>query len=150
MEIVENDIQYSDQFIQLNELWISTYFKIEEADRKLAANPNKIIDEGGYLFCLVLQQEVIGTCALINQKNAVYELARMTVAPEHRGKHYGQRLIQACLSKLKEIKAKEVYLLSNTKLKAAINLYKKYMFQTVYEGPHPTYSRANIIMKRNI
>jgi hypothetical protein len=46
--------------------------------------------------------------------------------------------------------AKKVYLVSNTKLASAIGLYKKYGFQTVSEGQHPIYSRANIVMERHI
>jgi len=62
----------------------------------------------------------------------------------------GSLLIEHCLSKLEEINAQRVYLVSNTQLGAAINLYKKQGFLTVSEGPHPVYSRANIVMERHV
>ena len=95
MEILENKKELLQDFIRLNEEWISTYFEIEDIDKKLAANTQKIIDDGGYIFSLLLDEEVVGVCALFNNGNGIYELARMAVSPEHQGKGYGERLMQA-------------------------------------------------------
>lgn len=150
MEILENDRSRLKDFIRLNEEWISTYFEIEEADRELARDPYKIAESGGYIFSLVSDNEVLGVCALFNEGNDVYELARMAVSPLHQGKGLGDKLISVCLEKLPLIGAKKVYLVSNTKLKPAISLYKKHGFEVVSEGQHPVYSRANIVMERRI
>ena len=150
MEIVENQRKYLNDFIRLNEEWISTYFEIEDSDRDLAANPHKVINDGGYIFSLILEKEVVGVCALFNNGNSVYELARMAVSPKHQGKGYGEQLIKVCLSKLRDIKAKKVHLVSNTKLESAISLYKKHGFETVSIGQHPVYSRANITMEQYV
>mgnify|MGYP000296587097 CR=1 FL=1 len=150
MNITENSREYLADFIRLNEEWIGHYFAIEETDRNLASNPFKIIEDGGYIFSLVSGDKVIGVCALFNEGEGVFELARMAISPAYQGNGYGNRLIEHCLSKLKKINAQRVYLVSNTKLGAAIGLYKKYGFQTVSEGPHPVYSRANIVMERHV
>ena len=150
MNIIENSRKYLADFIRLNEEWISQYFSIEEIDKNLASNPFKIIEDGGYIFYLVSENNVMGVCALFNDGDGVFELARMAVSPACHGKGYGNRLIEHCLSKLKEINAQRVYLVSNTKLEAAISLYRKFGFQTVSEGPHPVYSRANIVMERHV
>jgi len=147
MEIHENNKKHLNDFIKLNEEWISRYFSIEETDRKLAANPYKIIENNGYIFSLVEKNKVIGVCALFNENNGVFELARMAVSPAHQGKGLGKALIEICLSKAREIKAKKIYLVSNTKLQSAIELYKKYGFVTIQTGQHPVYSRANIVME---
>ena len=149
MEIVENESRYLNDFIRLNEEWITNYFQLEDIDRKLAANPKKVINDGGYIYSLVSGEEVIGVCALFNEGNDVYELARMAVSPKHQGKGYGEVLINACLSKAKEVNAVKLYLVSNTKLEAAITLYKKHGFKTVTKEQHPIYSRANITMVHN-
>lgn len=148
--IIENSKEHLQDFIRLNEEWISHYFKIEETDKKLAANPYQVVDNGGFLFFLMSDNEVLGVCALFNEGDGVYELARMAVSPKHQGKAYSKQLMEHCINKLKTLRAKKVYLVSNTKLEAAIHLYKKFGFQTVSEGPHPVYSRANIVMERNI
>lgn len=150
LEIVENQEYFLHDFIQLNEEWISTYFEIEEVDRKLATNPRKVIEDGGYIFTLLANRDVVGVCALFNEGDGIFELARMAVAPNCQGKGYGRLLMQTCLSKLEEIKAKKVHLVSNTKLETAIALYKKYGFATVSQEQHPVYARANITMERNV
>lgn len=151
MEIRENDLSLLQDFIRLNEQWITTYFEIEDADRALAANPGKVIKEGGYVFSLVSDaNEVLGVCALFNEGNSVYKLARMAVAPEHQGNGYANMLMSACMNKLSLLGADRVYLVSNTKLTPAIGLYKKYGFTTVSEEQDPVYVRANIVMERKL
>ncbi|WP_371185137.1 GNAT family N-acetyltransferase [Thalassotalea maritima] len=148
--ILENQIHHLNDFIRLNEQWISAHFQLEPVDMKLADNPRVIIDDGGYVFTLVDQGLVIGACALFNQGGGVFELARMAVEPRYHGKGYGHKLINTCLDKLAKIKAKHVYLISNTKLKAAVHLYKNHGFMVEWQGSHPIYARANIKMSRPI
>ena len=150
MTIVENEKAHLDAFVRLNEQWISTYFEIEAADQALTDNPYQIIENGGYIFSLLVHDEVIGVCALLNEGNGVYELAKLAVAPEHQGCGYSHNLMQSCFSKLTAIGAEKVYLVSNTKLQAALALYKKYGFKTVSLGPHPVYARGNIVMERGV
>jgi putative acetyltransferase len=150
MEIFENNRNHLNDFIRLNEEWISSYFEIKEMDRKLASNPQKIINDGGYIFSMVVDNQVIGVCSLFNKGNNIYELARMAVSPNHQGKGYGNQLINRCLLKAHEIKSKKIDLISNTKLKAAISLYNKHGFKTVSTEQHPVYSRANITMEKYI
>lgn len=147
MEIHENNREHLNDFIRLNEEWISKYFSIEQTDRDLAANPGRVIEEGGYIFSLVTDGKVVGVCALFNKGEGVYELARMAVSPQYQGRGYGRALIQACLDKVRQIKARRVYLVSNTKLKRAIALYRKSGFVTVQIGQHPVYSRGDIVME---
>lgn len=150
MEIIENSKSFLDDFIRLNEEWISKYFEIEDVDRNLASNPYRIIEDGGFIFSLVSENKVIGVCALFKQSDGIFELARMAISPSFQGEGHANILIEACLNKLQELKASKVYLVSNTKLEAAISLYKKYGFQIVSKGQHPIYSRANIVMERHI
>jgi N-acetylglutamate synthase-like GNAT family acetyltransferase len=147
MDILENQHQLLPQFIQLNQAWITEHFKLEEVDYALAAYPERIIEEGGYVFCLHEQGQVIGTCALFHEGDGVYQLARMAVEKTQQGKGLGSVLMQVCLNKLTQLNAKRVYLISNTKLSAAISLYTKFGFQTYFEGQHPEYARANIGME---
>ena len=130
MEIVENHSSYLDDFIRLNEEWITKYFELEEVDKLLAANPYKIIENGGYIFTALSNGKAVGVCALFKENSDEFELARMAVSPDQQSKGLGNLLIQTCLTKLKSIGAKKVYLVSNTKLEAAINLYKKHGFIT--------------------
>lgn len=71
MELRENHDQHLGDFVRLNEEWITKYFAIEEADRALAANPRKVIDDGGYIFSLSVDDEVVGVCALYRKHGFV-------------------------------------------------------------------------------
>lgn len=150
MEVVENRKEYLGDFIRLNEEWISTHFELEEVDHALAANPSQVIDNGGYIFSIISDKKVIGVCALFNEGNGIYELARMVVSPSFQGKGLGAKLMRTCLDKLSIIDANKVYLVSNTRLGAAISLYKKHDFKIVSQGQHPVYTRANIVMECNV
>ncbi len=55
-------------FIKLNEQWISEYFAIESIDNQLAANPGSIIENGGYVFTITADKDVVGCCALFKSK----------------------------------------------------------------------------------
>jgi GNAT superfamily N-acetyltransferase len=149
VHVLENNRDYLSDFIRLNEEWISSYFEVEDVDKKLAENPGQVFDDGGYIFTVIENDEVVGVCALFREKAGIFELARMAVPPRHQGKGYGDVLMDACLSKLGEIHAKKAYIVSNTKLEAAISLYKKHGFETTVLGEHPVYSRANIVLERN-
>jgi len=124
MDLFENNKYHIPDFISLNEEWISKYFQLEDIDAELSKNSQVIIDDGGYVFSLVDGNKVVGVCAFFNDGDGVYELARMAVSPKHQGKRHGSKLIEACLAKLRQLNSKEVYIVSNTKLKPAILLYK--------------------------
>ena len=89
MHLVENEMQYLDDFIRLNEEWILKYYELEDADFALAANLNQIINDGGYILCLVSENKVVGVCDLFNNGDGVFELARMTLSPKAQGKGLG-------------------------------------------------------------
>jgi ribosomal protein S18 acetylase RimI-like enzyme len=148
MEVFENYRGHLPDFIRLNERWIRHYFQLEEADRVLAAAPERVIEQGGFVFSLVERGEVAGVCALFNKGDGVFELARMAVDPAHQGQGYGDVLMEAALARLTAIGARKVQLLSNTSLEAAIRLYKKHGFATVSTEQHPVYKRCNIVMER--
>jgi ribosomal protein S18 acetylase RimI-like enzyme/predicted transcriptional regulator len=149
VEIVDYKPEYQAAFRALNQEWISTYFKMEEADYKALDNPQEyIVDEGGTILVALYDGEPIGVCALIRMKDPDYEfeLAKMAVSPKAQGKNVGWLLGQAMVKKAAEAGATKIYLESNTILKPAINLYHKLGFQKVGGRPTP-YERANIQME---
>jgi len=145
LEIDNKD--HCDEFIRLNELWIKEHFELEESDRKLAADPYKIVREGGHILSLVEHEKVLGVCALVKETPERFQLARMAVDPGERAKGYGGALIDAAISKAQESGAQTLYLLTNTVLAPAISLYKKHGFRVISQCRHPVYARCNITME---
>ncbi len=149
VKIVNYAPKYQEVFKALNVEWISTYFTMETLDYKALDNPQKyIIDNGGYILVALYEGEPAGVCALIkmNDPDYEYELAKMAVSPRAQGKNIGWLLGQAAIKKAKQLKAKKLYLESNTILKPAINLYHKLGFVRV-TGRTTPYERCNIQME---
>lgn len=148
IKIVPFDQVYAWAFASLNYEWIERYFVVEPQDRKILDNPKgNIIDRGGEVFFAFADGNVVGTVALIDEGDDRFELAKMAVSPEFRGRGIGDRLIEACVEHSRRVGKKKIFLLSNTLLKPAINLYRKHGFvETPLDETSP-YERVNIRME---
>ncbi len=142
-----DDERHARDFIRLNEAWITDHFILEEADRQLAADPLKIVRDGGHLLSLVEGDRVVGVCALVRESPTQFQLARMAVDASHRGRGYGNEILRAAIELACQEGAASISLLSNTVLQPAIALYRKHGFETVSTCPHPVYARCNIVME---
>jgi N-acetylglutamate synthase-like GNAT family acetyltransferase len=150
VEIVDYQPQYKEIFKQLNEEWITTWFKMEEADYKSLDHPEEyILDKGGYILFALYNGEPVGTCALIKMDQHTFELAKMAVSPQAKGKGIGELLGKAIINKAKQAGATRIYLESNTILKPALSLYAKLGFKKI-TGPPSPYERANIQMELSL
>jgi DNA-binding MarR family transcriptional regulator/GNAT superfamily N-acetyltransferase len=150
--IVTYEEKYQKAFKSLNEEWISTYFKMEEADYKALDNPDSyILNRGGKIFVALYENEPVGVCALIKMEDHEYdfELAKMAVSPKIQGKSIGWLLGQSIISAARDMGVSKLYLESNTALKPAINLYHKLGFKKVV-GRFTPYERCNIQMELDL
>jgi GNAT superfamily N-acetyltransferase len=149
VKIVSYQANHREDFKKLNEEWISTYFKMENADHEVLDDPQGyILDKGGHILVALYNARVVGVCALIKMDDPDYdyELAKMAVAPKAQGKNIGWLLGQAIIQKAKSLGASKIYLGSNTILQPALNLYNKLGFQKIAGHPTP-YERCNIQME---
>ncbi len=152
VEIVTYNPKYQKSFKDLNIEWISNYFEVEPNDIKaLDHAEDYIINKGGEIFSAVLNDEVLGVCALIksDEKDYDYELAKMAVSPKAQGKGVGNLLAESAIKWATEKGASKIYLESNTKLQPAIKLYEKLGFKEI-TGISSTYNRVDIQMMLTI
>jgi len=147
VEIIPYQPKYKTAFKKLNEDWIKQFFKMEESDYKYLDHPDEnILSKGGYIFMAIYKDQPVGTCAIVKMNDSQFELAKMGVAPDAKGKGIGFLLGNACIEKAREAGAKKLYLESNTILKPAISLYHKLGFKKI-AGPPSPYERSNIQME---
>jgi DNA-binding MarR family transcriptional regulator/N-acetylglutamate synthase-like GNAT family acetyltransferase len=147
IQIVDFIPAYQAAFRQLNEEWITTWFRMEEGDYKALDHPREyILDKGGHIFMALYKGEPVGACSLIRMDDGSFELAKMGVSPKTQGLGIGYLLGRACIEKARALGARRVYLESNTRLKPAINLYHKLGFRKV-AGPPSPYERCDIQME---
>ena len=145
IEIVGFNKKYSEQFFILNKAWIEESWHLEDSDKKDLLNPDKIIQNGGQVFFALENKIPVGTAAMIKSSDDRFELAKMTVQEDFRGKGIANMLMDECLKFAKENKAKEIFLISNDSLTIARNLYDKYGFNEVNLDSQK-YDRGNVKM----
>lgn len=143
--------EYSDDFVRLNQEWIERYFRLEPCDLKILGDPKgQIIDRGGEIFFALLDDEVVGCCALIcHPDDGRYELAKMAVSPKAQGKGLGYLLGTTLVDYAREHRIPGLFLEANTALAASVGLYHKLGFHPV-EMDHPAYSRCDLCMEMSL
>ena len=137
--------QYSNKFYKLNKAWIEESWVLEDSDKKDLLNPDKIVENGGQVFFALEDKIAIGTVAMIKSSNDRFELAKMTVQEDFRGKGIANMLMDECLKFAKQNNAREIFLISNDSLIIARNLYDKYGFKEVVLDSQK-YKRGNVKM----
>lgn len=137
----------------LNEAWIAKYFVIEGADRAVLEDPVKnILEPGGHIFMALLDDRPVGCCALIAMRPGEFEVAKMAVLEEERGRGIGRKVLEYAIAQAKKLDAERLYLETNRKLANAIHLYESVGFRYVSPEqviPSP-YARANVFMEMEI
>lgn len=151
MQIVSWKPEYSEEFKNMNIYWLKEFFWVEPHDEEVLGDPEKyIIKPGGMIFFVKEGYEIIGCVALMKMQDEIFELTKMAVKPEHRGKKIGQKLMKHTLDFAKEKGWSELIIYSNRKLENAIHLYKKYGFVEIPIETNNPYSRGDIKMKLNL
>ena len=154
-EIVIRPFRAGDEvaFRQLNEAWIVKYFTIEEPDRVVLNDAvGNILEPGGHIFLATEGEVAVGCCALLPMEPDGFELAKMTVEENQRGKGVGRKLLEYAISQARRFGVSRLYLETNRKLENAIHLYESVGFEHVSPDqviPSP-YARANVFMEMKI
>lgn len=147
--IVPYKEEYKEYIKTLNYEWIKKYFFIEPNDVKQLSNPKEeILDKGGEIFFALDDDAIIGTASLLKVNDEEYELAKMAVTEKYKGLGIGKMLMEHCIDEAKKLDAKKLTLVSNTKLDAAIHVYRKYGFVEIPLPKEIHYERGNIMMEK--
>lgn len=137
-------------FQRLSEEWIMAYFSIEEKDRQLFDDPEgQIIAPGGMILIVETRGVPVGCCAIIARDDDTFEVAKMAVTKEHQGKGLGRLLLQSCIDRARYLGRRRLYLETNSRLEAAVALYRKLGFVEIPPGnwPPSEYARVDLVME---
>lgn len=130
IQIIPYSSELQPAFEQINKEWVIQYFSLEPFDIMQLENPEAhILSKGGAILFAKEGEEIIGTVGLVKMEEGIFEMIKMGVRPKAQGKKVGQMLVKAILEKAKEMGAKKVVLYSNSKLEAALNIYRKFGFR---------------------
>ena len=144
-------IDYRDEhhliFKKLNLEWLDHYDLTEAHDLEVLNHPREtILNNGGVIYLATCNEMIVGSAALMKESEGVYQLAKMTVTKDFRGRGISKLLIDKCLEKAVEFHARKIILFSNHLLLTAIGLYEKYGFKHVDAKDSP-FETADIKME---
>jgi GNAT superfamily N-acetyltransferase len=147
IKIIPYRSEHQAIFKQLNLEWLDHYDLTETHDLVILDDPQgTVLDTGGYIWMAEADGKIVGSAGLMKEEEGVYELVKMTVAKNYRGKGISRLLIDRCLYKAREIGATKLTLYSNHQLQTAIGLYEKYGFLHV-EVVNPPMKTADVRME---
>ncbi len=150
ISIISYEPRYQPDFKRLNIAWISELFSVEDHDLEQLDHPEvHILPNGGHILLAKWDNDIIGTAALVPTGNDSYELAKMSVTPACQGKGVGKQLALAAIDYARQSGATMVWLESNRKAKAAVELYKRIGFVEVPLRPS-LYTRADVCMEMSL
>ena len=149
------DFQPGDQadkaaFRRLNEEWITRYFFLEKKDRELFDDPDgRILAQGGAILLLESDGRPIGCGALVPKDAETFEVAKMAVTAAHQGHGLGRILLQSCIDRARSLGKKRLFIETNSKLPAAVSLYRKLGFVELpaTAWPSSAYARVDLVME---
>ena len=150
IKIINYKNENAKDFYALNIEWLQTFFYVEPYDDEVLSKPETyIINKGGHIFFAKLNDEIVGTVALMPIGiEGLFELTKMAVSPNHRGLKIGQKLMQFCIDFAKnDMNLPKLILYSNTKLENAIYIYRKYGFIEIPVEENSPYKRSDIKME---
>lgn len=152
LEVVSASPENLEWFRIINEEWITDMFAMEEKDRRVLTHPEEeiLVHGGKILFVRAKDLGIVGTGALLKTSEGEYELTKMGVLKKARNLKAGDFLLKALIAKATELKAENLYLLTNQKCEAAIHLYLKNGFvhdKEIMERFGAQYQRCDVAMR---
>ncbi len=141
VRIIHYSPEHKAIFKGLNLEWLDHYHLTESHDLMVLDDPEgTILNRGGFIWLAEVNGNIVGSAALMKEKEGEFELAKMAVTPGYRGKGISKLLIEKCLLKAREIGAKKLTLFSNHQLQTALGLYASYGFRhvAVHDSPFET------------
>lgn len=146
-EIAPYHVRWREDFRDLNLWWLEKYFRVEPIDKRVLSDPEgDILAHGGEIYFAVVDEKAVGTVAMKNQGDGVFELTKLGVDPTVQQGGMGRALCETIIDRFQARGGDLLFLETNTILTPAIKLYEKLGF---VERPFPSespYERANYYM----
>jgi len=158
IRIVGFDPRWRADFARLNLEWLRRWFVVEPFDEEVLGDPERhILADGGRILFALRDggpeaggdgaTRAVGTVALRNAGDGVYELTKMAVEPGLRGAGIGRALLDAAIEAYRGLDGRELYLESSSVLVPALRMYESAGFaHRPAPRPGSHYARADVHM----
>ena len=132
MEIVQYDNRYAQDFVALNTAWIVGLFgQLEKEDIETFQNIEREIVNGGMIYFATENDEVMATYMTRHIGNEIWEICKLAANEKYKGKGAGNAVFEQCMKYAIDHGAKKLFMLSNSRLQAALHIYHKYGFKEI-------------------
>jgi aromatic-L-amino-acid/L-tryptophan decarboxylase len=132
--IIDYQPTHQPFFEQVYREWFTAHFRVppEPIDDFVLTQPEEaILAKQGAILIVALEDQPAGFVALKKVNPFIYELTKMAVHPDFRGKGLGEALCRAALDRAESLGAKSVILYSHSSLGPALQMYRKLGFKEV-------------------
>ncbi|MFT5143143.1 MAG: putative acetyltransferase [Rhodothermales bacterium] len=148
VRIVAYEDRFANDFAHLNREWLDKHELYEEEDGVQLYSPRQtILEKGGEIYIALQGDQAVGTVALVRTSPSVFELVKLAVADQARGRGLGRQMTELAIARAKERGADRVVLLSSSKLTAAIGLYESIGFKHKALPKEQPYVSADVYME---
>ena len=133
MKVIEYQQEYKKDFIKFNTDWIEDNFgSLEKEDIDTFNHIEKSLEEGAMIYFAIEKGNVLATCmAKPFDESGTWELCKLGSNKHFPHKGAGSAVFQAAMDWAVKHGASRLFILSNSKLKAALHIYEKYGFHEI-------------------
>ena len=148
MEIIEYTSRYKDDFIQFNTDWIIDNFGfLESEDLETFEKIDEELEAGAMIYFAVEGEVPLATCMAKPMDRFTWEICKLGSNKHKDHKGCGSAVFGAAVSWAIDHGAKRLFILSNSKLKTAVHIYKKFGFEEIKLDDYQ-YVRGDIAFER--
>ena len=132
MNIIPFDEKYRQDFIDFNTDWIVSNFGfLEEHDVETFDKIDEAMDLGAMIFFAVEDDTALATCMAMPVNGTTWEICKLGSNKYVPHKGAGSAVFEASMKWALEHGAERLFILSNSRLKAALHIYEKYGFKEI-------------------
>jgi glutamate/tyrosine decarboxylase-like PLP-dependent enzyme/ribosomal protein S18 acetylase RimI-like enzyme len=133
-KIIDYQPAHQSFFESVYREWFTAHFRVppEPIDDFVLTQPEKaILAKQGAILIAACEDRLAGFVALKKVNQFTYELTKMAIHPDFRGKGIGDALCRAAIDRAKTLGTKCLILYSHSSLGPALHLYRKLGFKEV-------------------
>lgn len=132
MKVITFEEKYRQDFIDFNTDWIISNFGfLEEHDKDTFEKIDEEMQLGAMIFFAVEDEVPLATCMAMPMEGTTWEICKLGSNKHVPHKGAGSAVFEAAMQWALNHGAEKLFILSNSKLKAAIHIYKKYGFKEI-------------------
>lgn len=150
MDLIEYDAKYKEDFIQFNKDWIIDNFGfLEDEDIKTFEKIEEELENGAMIYFVIEGDTALACCMAKPMKNGDWEICKLASNKNRPHKGCGSTAFEAAIQWAINHGAKRLFILSNSRLKAAIHIYEKFGFKEIKLNNYE-YERGDIAFEKII